>query len=74
MVDTDSARQRKQKRKKGGGGVVAQLLPQIDLAAVAQPDSHKTEEEAWLDAVESGNLQVIGPAPCLTWIGLNVCP
>ena len=43
--------------------MVAQLLPQIDLAAVAQPDSHKTEEEAWLDAVESGNLQVISRGP-----------
>ena len=61
VIDTKT-RQKMGGKKSDNSGVVTQMVPQVELPSclMEQPTimvGGKSEEEAWLDAVESGNLQ-----------------
>ena len=66
VIDTDRSRGKTVKRKlqektSSSSAVVTQVIPQLEVSQLNHEviRNNKTEEEAWLDAVESGDLDQV---------------
>ena len=61
VIDTNKYKHKSTKKKQlpeKKSGVVTEMIPQLEVTQL-KPAVKKSEEEAWLDAVESGNLEQV---------------
>ena len=59
VIDTNKFKHKSAKKKpEKKSGVVTEMIPQLEVSQL-KPAIKKSEEEAWLDAVESGDLEQV---------------
>ena len=74
VIDTNKYKHKSTKKKQlpeKKSGVVTEMIPQLEVTQLKSAVK-KSEEEAWLDAVESGDLEL--PCCVCTWPGCRPRP